>query len=88
MSKRAYVTLITRSSYLPGVVILAHTLRKHHSPYPLVVFYTVPTLDESAVEALGIESRRLNLVLKPIDALSPRRELKLKRIAERFDDTW
>jgi hypothetical protein len=31
--KYAYTTLITRGSYLAGVIILAHTLRKHGSQY-------------------------------------------------------
>jgi hypothetical protein len=35
--KYAYTTLITRGSYLAGVIILAHTLRKQGSRYPLVV---------------------------------------------------
>ena len=49
----AYSTLITRASYLPGVIILAHTLKKH-SNYPLVVLYT-PTLNGDGKRALELE---------------------------------
>jgi hypothetical protein len=56
--KYAYTTLITRGSYLAGVIILAHTLRKHGSKYPLVVYYTSGVSD-SAVQALEMEKESL-----------------------------
>ncbi|KAK7976964.1 hypothetical protein PG988_004454 [Apiospora saccharicola] len=43
----AYVTLITRASYLAGVVLLADTLRRHGSRHPLIVLYT-PKLSADA----------------------------------------
>lgn len=52
--KYAYTTLITRGSYLAGVIILAHTLRKHGSQYPLIVYYTSGVSD-AAVQALELE---------------------------------
>jgi len=83
----AYTTLITRSSYLAGVIILAYTLRKQKSQYPLVVLYT-DALTEDSVAALQHESKKLNLVLKKIEALVPRENVKVTLIAERFGDTW
>ncbi|KAK3117811.1 hypothetical protein LTR53_000499 [Teratosphaeriaceae sp. CCFEE 6253] len=83
----AYTTLITRASYLAGVIILAHTLRKHGSQYPLLVFYT-PGLQANAVKALELEAPKLNLVLKPCEMLLPRSDVTITLIAERFGDTW
>lgn len=83
----AYVTLITRSSYLAGVVVLAHTLRAHGSSYPLVVLYTA-SLPASSVRALEAEAPRTNLVLQPCEPLLPRSDTPVHLIAERFADTW
>jgi inositol 3-alpha-galactosyltransferase len=83
----AYTTLITRASYLAGVVILARTLKKHGSKYPLVVFYT-RSLAESAVRALKLEATKSNLILRQCEPLLPRREITTFLIAKRFEDTW
>ncbi|QDS71582.1 hypothetical protein FKW77_006073 [Venturia effusa] len=83
----AYTTLITRASYLAGVIILAHTLKKHGSRYPLVVLYT-STLSPNAVRALELEASKSNLVLRKCEPLLPRKEIKTLLIAKRFEDTW
>nr|POE88409.1 galactinol synthase 1 [Quercus suber] len=83
----AYATLITRASYLAGVIVLAHSLQKHGSRYPLIVFFT-PTLVASALHALELESKRSNLILQPCTPLLPRAEAQGTLIAERFGDTW
>lgn len=84
----AYATLITRASYLPGVVLLAHSLRKHENRLPLVVLYT-PTLPEDCLHVLQLEAQSTNLVLHPIEPLLPPKENAPKTlIAERFADTW
>ncbi|KAK4986966.1 hypothetical protein LTR66_007722 [Elasticomyces elasticus] len=83
----AYCTLLTRSSYLAGVIILLHTLRQTKTPYPLVVLYT-DTLPETSVKALELEVKHRNLILKPISALLPRENVHVHLIAERFADTW
>jgi len=83
----AYTTLITKPSYLAGVIILAYTLRKQNSQYPLVVLYT-DALTKDSVTALQNESEKLNLVLKKTEALFPRSDVKITLIAERFGDTW
>ncbi|KAG9833916.1 nucleotide-diphospho-sugar transferase, partial [Aureobasidium melanogenum] len=83
----AYCTLITRSSYLAGVLILAHTLAKYKSAYPLIVLYT-DTLPASSVRALELEAPHSNLILHRVDALLPRENVHVHLIAERFADTW
>ncbi|KAK5020011.1 hypothetical protein LTR60_000922 [Cryomyces antarcticus] len=87
LSKYAYTTLITRSSYLAGVIVLARTLRKHGSAYPLVVLYT-ESLPAASIRALELEVPHTNLVLKKIPALLPRKNVHVHLIAERFADTW
>lgn len=85
--KRAYVTLITKSSYLTGVVILAYTLHKSKTPYPLIVLYT-ETLPKSSITVLEREAKRLNLIVQKTEALLPRDNENINLIAERFADTW
>lgn len=83
----SYATLITRQSYLAGVVILAHTLQKHGSKYPLVVLYT-PSLSNDAVRVLEIEAGKSNIIPRKCDFLLPPSGTKVTLIAERFEDTW
>jgi inositol 3-alpha-galactosyltransferase len=40
LPKLAWVTLVTRASYLPRALLLAHSLKKHQSEYPLVILTT------------------------------------------------
>lgn len=86
--KCAWVTLLTRSSYLPGVITLAYSLSTHQSVYPLVVLVT-PSLPASSVRALELESI-YNPLLKvlPIEPLLPSNNQKTTLIASRFEDTW
>lgn len=83
----AYCTLITRASYLAGVVLLAHSLRKQGSKYPLIVLYT-PSLSADAIRALELEASASNLMLHPTEILLPRKGIPLLLIASRFEDTW
>ena len=83
----AYTTLITRSSYLAGVVLLAYSLRKQQCKYPLVVLYT-PSLDLEAVRALKLEAQASDIILCPCDYLLPPKGTQVTLIAERFADTW
>lgn len=82
----AYATLVTRASYLAGVIILADTLRRQGSRYPLVVLYTA-ALPADAVRALELEARRQDLVLRRCEALRPPAPTPTP-VAERFADTW
>ncbi|KAI0127284.1 nucleotide-diphospho-sugar transferase [Xylariales sp. AK1849] len=83
----AYATLITRGSYLAGVILLAHTLRNHGSKHPLIVLYT-STLSKSATQALQLEVPKSSIILRKCDFLLPPSGTKVNLIAERFGDTW
>lgn len=83
----AYATLITRSSYLAGVVILAYSLRKQGSQFPLVVLYT-SSLNPEAVRALKLEAKASNLIIQRCEPLLPPKGTEINLIAERFADTW
>lgn len=76
----AWIVLLTRPSYLPGVVILAHSLQVH-SCYPLVVAVT-PSLPEYAVDVL----MEVGAKIKRIQPLLPKEKVNI--VAERFQDTW
>ncbi|PNS15549.1 hypothetical protein CAC42_808 [Sphaceloma murrayae] len=82
----AYCTLITRASYLAGVVLLAHSLKKYSS-HPLIVLYT-PSLPQSSIRALELEAPMSNLLLHQTEALLPRENIHVNLIAARFADTW
>ena len=83
--KRAWVTLLTRTSYLPGAVLLAHSLHEHRSAYPLIILYT-PSLPSSCLSALRREASLTNTILLAADVLLPKTKVSL--IAARFEDTW
>lgn len=85
--RRAYATLVTRSSYLAGAIILAYTIQKHGSQYPLIVLYT-STLSDDAVRALELEAERTNINPRKVEALLPTTKEPINLIAERFADTW
>lgn len=92
--KCAYITfLLTSPSYLPGILVLAHTLRQPTttsssetgssggSAYPLIVAVN-PALPKECIKALtdaGIQVR----VVEPLVPVGP-----VTIIAERFVDTW
>ena len=86
--KRTWVTLLTRPSYLPGVITLAHSLSAHATAYPLLVLIT-PSLPQSCLRALELESTH-NPLLKThtIEPLMLSQDRKTILIAARFEDTW
>lgn len=86
-TKRAWITLLTRSSYLPGVITLAYSLSTHKTLYPLIVLVT-PSLPESSLRALELESHHNSfLKIHPIEPLLPRNR-STSSVASRFEDTW
>ena len=87
--KPCWVTLVTKASYLPGVIILAHTLDKHDSNYPFVVQYT-SSLGEAAIAALQAEGKNHGrIVPMEVDLLLPREgQENTGSVAERFKDTF
>lgn len=86
--KNGWVTLLTRESYLPGVVLLAHSLVKHKSKYPFLVLIT-PSFPELMVSTLRRECALTNSHVLEIESLTPAKEnTPASLIASRFEDTW
>lgn len=84
---RAYVTLVTRPSYLAGVIILAWSLFKSGAQNPLLVL-TTSTLGEKATSILEREATKNPLlIVKQVEPLTPR-ELNTGSAAARFQDTY
>lgn len=85
--KCAYVTfLLTSPSYLPGILLLAHSLRHpttggEGSAYPLIVAVN-PALPKECIEAL----ENAGLEVRAVQPLVPKGRVTI--IAERFVDTW
>lgn len=75
------VFLLTSPSYLPGILVLAASLRRYKSKYPLVVAINpaLPPETRSALQEAGLEVR----VVQPLLPSG-----KVTIIAERFVDTW
>jgi hypothetical protein len=63
----AYITLLTRDSYLMGVQALSRSLAAVKARHPLLVMYTPATLSQSAVDALRAEPCQL----LPVDRYVP-----------------
>lgn len=82
-SRAAYVTLLTKPSYLAATLALDHSLRDVGSAYPLVVMVT-PQLSEQAKGVL----RRRNIAIREVQELRPPDRYQLNASDERFRDTW
>lgn len=82
---KAWATLLTKTSYLQGALVLADSLARHRSKYPLVVFATqeLPQVARDTLDARGIRVR-------DIDFLEPPKENRgeLDEHDRRFADTW
>jgi inositol 3-alpha-galactosyltransferase len=87
--KSCWVTLVTKPSYVPGAIILAHSLAKHKSRYPLLILYT-QTLGQEAVRALEAEAAASGSIIPhQVDLLLPRKgQENTGGVAERFVDTY
>jgi inositol 3-alpha-galactosyltransferase len=87
--KSCWVTLITSASYLPGAIILAHSLTKQGSHWPLVVMYT-SSLDTDAIATLEAEADTVGSIMPQlVKNLLPRKgQENTGSVAERFVDTW
>jgi len=83
-SRRAYVTLLTNSSYLPAALVLNESLKRAESKYPLVVMST-PSLASEAREALI----RQGLEIVTVDPLLPAPGTHTpSNVDIRFVDAW
>ncbi|KAL6706632.1 hypothetical protein ACN47E_005174 [Coniothyrium glycines] len=88
-AKNAYVTLLTRPSYLAGAVLLAYTLTKHSPDTPLIICYTPDTLPKPSINVLEAEAKHSNIILHPVAHLRlPDDGTEHGMVAERFIDTW
>ncbi|GAA5854672.1 hypothetical protein JCM8547_004931 [Rhodosporidiobolus lusitaniae] len=84
-AKKAWATLLTRTNYLQGALVLHHSIVKSGSKYPLVVFATeeLPQVARDILAQKGI-------AIHDIDFLSPPKDQE-KDFDEhdlRFRDTW
>lgn len=78
----AYVTLLTKTSYLAGVLVLHSCLEAVNSNYPLIVMVT-PSLPEDARAVL----RKRRICMKEVTSLQPP-EGKPTPYDDRFAQTW
>lgn len=78
-----WTTLITNLDYLPGLLTLEYSLRKHSSAYPLVALYTdtFPESGRAALAARGIAAQRIEYLL-------PTRSSRDYSQDPRFYDCW
>jgi hypothetical protein len=81
--KAAYVTLLTKDSYLPGALTLEHSLKSVKSRYPLIVLVT-PALPQRTRDALT----RRNIQFRETQPLQPKGGSVVAEYDERFADTW
>jgi hypothetical protein len=82
--KAAFVTLLTRESYLAGTLVLNYSLQSVGSKYELVVMVT-PELSERVRDVLSKEK----ITIKEIARLDPREgSHTLAAYDSRFKDTW
>jgi len=80
----AYVTLLTKDTYLPGALVVDQCLRSVGSKYPLVVMVT-PTLPQEARDVL----KKKGIIMRDVAPLLPSDEVhELAPHDSRFADTW
>lgn len=83
-SKGAYVTLLTRTSYLPGTLVLDYGLRSVQSKYPLVVMAT-KSLPQDARNVL----QNRGILIREVETLRPEEGTHSLAVHDaRFADTW
>ncbi|GJN89782.1 hypothetical protein Rhopal_002771-T1 [Rhodotorula paludigena] len=82
---RAWATLLTRTNYLQGALVLHQSLVQHGTRYPFVVFATAE-LPQVARDIL----RDRNIRVRDIEYLAPPDEQRkeLNEHDRRFEDTW
>lgn len=75
------VFLLGSPSYIPGILVLHHSLKTHRSRYPLIVAVdtSIPKVAVDALSQAGLEVRVVKNLL-PTGQVTT--------IAERFEHTW
>ncbi|KAF3024149.1 hypothetical protein E8E14_007260 [Neopestalotiopsis sp. 37M] len=81
-TKKVWVSLITKSSYLPGLLTLDYSLKKTGSKYPLVALYTDTLEDHSRKEILS-----RGIPMQHVETLRPSQHREYSN-DPRFYDTW
>ena len=82
--RKAYVTLLTKNSYLPAALVLNDSLKRAGSKYSLVIMST-PGLPAEAKEALSREG----VEVITVNSLQPTPNTHvLSNLDVRFADTW
>ena len=84
MGSRAYVTLLSRPSYLAGTMVLHHSLQETQPKYPLVVMVTasLPRDSREILERSGIKTVEVDLLMLPVSRFDP------SKTEARFNDIW
>jgi alpha-N-acetylglucosamine transferase len=83
IQKAAWAVILTSANkYVAGIAVLAHTLQKHASKYPLVVLYTAETVPDKVVARLS----SYGCIMIAIEAIKPLSHVEYK--FERFAETW
>ncbi|KAK9766141.1 hypothetical protein K7432_004994 [Basidiobolus ranarum] len=79
----SWATLLTRDQFFEGVRVLAKSLKKSNSIYPLVVIYT-STVSRECLDNLSAEG----CILRQVKFINPQPERKVNYLWERYADTW
>jgi len=77
------MTLLSRPSYLPGTLVLHHSLQATETKYPLIVLVT-ETLPEDARQVL----KRSEIQIKEVEIITPPSRHDPSKTEARFLDVW
>ncbi|KAJ3216183.1 hypothetical protein HDU67_009832 [Dinochytrium kinnereticum] len=86
-SRRAYATLITRDSYMKAACVLARSLARAGSAYPLIIIHSGDKISQSTLDTLAFEP---NVKLVSAEFLTIRlpEGHASQMVFERFADVW
>jgi alpha-N-acetylglucosamine transferase len=96
LEKKAWVTLVTEKSYLKGFQVLARSLKRVQTVYPLIVLHPDTSIDTTTgqpKEKTSLTAEDLELIkkegceLKAIERVHPINRTK-KYIWEHYKDLW
>jgi alpha-N-acetylglucosamine transferase len=80
---KAWVTLLTHSSYMPGVLALGRSLKNVGSQYPLIIMVT-DTVEGELRSQLTAEGH----LLQSIERLDPKLELGASYLFSHYSEVW
>lgn len=82
--KKAWVTLITKDSYLPGVIALSKSLKLSNTKFPLIVMTIKDKLSTNTIE----EIKKYGGILYEVNPLYPKEGVKTSFAFSRFSEVW